>query len=128
MNLCENTGLFKELLVRTVAVLWNSSPRAVTLSSDSVRNRTMPSEDGDAGDTIRWLYNNGYVSGSVQDDRPFYLYDAQLTSAGLRVLEATETAMVVQPLGKAVAGAVEGKYDRNAKVVADLLYQRLAGL
>lgn len=126
----ENVTRFNGQVLRAIAVLYESHPVRNRLSLEDLAssaefNATTNNDMEFAAGTLKWLNDNGYVSGEFLPAAG-ELDDVQLTAYAWRVLQSAEPNSSVQPLGEAVKqAAAEG--GRNFEVVADLLVRRLSG-
>jgi hypothetical protein len=125
----ENVTRFNGQVLRAIALLYENHPRRYRLAHEDLTPTDTGASTHDdvefAAGTLKWLNDNGYVSGeflpSVGE-----LDDVQLTAYAWRVLQSEEPNSSVQPLGEAVKQAAT-EVGRNFEVVAELLVRRLGG-
>ncbi|MGX9982938.1 hypothetical protein [Methylobacterium fujisawaense] len=125
----ENVSRFNGQVLRAIALLYESHPRRYRLAHEDLTPASAGGATNDdvefAAGTLKWLSDNGYVSGEFLP-AVGELDDVQLTAYAWRVLQSTEPNTSTQPLGEAVkqAAAATG---RDFDVVAELLVRRLGG-
>jgi hypothetical protein len=134
----ENIQLFKVQALRAFAHLYKSFPVSTTVehltllkqSKNEDGSITVEVESGVEGETILWLYNQGFIAGNLVASNPLEgsrtagVANAQLTSSALRILQATEPNANGVTLGEFVAASAFGP---SEDVAADLLLRRLLG-
>lgn len=125
----ENVGRFNGQVLRAIALLYENHPRRYRLAHEDLTSADAGNATHDdvefAAGTLKWLNDNGYVSGEFLP-AVGELDDVQLTAYAWRVLQNTEPNTSAQPLGEAVkqAAAAPG---REFEIVAELLVRRLGG-
>jgi hypothetical protein len=88
------------------------------------------SESGYEAGTILWLYDEGFIRGSLIESKPLQgsqkagVMNARLSEKALRILQQSEENANGVPLGEMAVSAAFGPGEATA---ADLLVRRLLG-
>ncbi len=123
----ENMSALKFNVLRVLAALYKATPKPLYLDASTATrsDQSSPDEVAAATGAIVWLYRNGFVTGSLEQE--IAIPDAQLSLSALKVLERDHPDMPRYSVGEQVWRALESD-SSTANRAAETLWKLLLGL
>jgi hypothetical protein len=127
----DNILEFNIQVMRAMAALYKQHPAVTVLDAEKILASPISPTDPafykqteTITGTLQWLFRNGFVTGTFDDQSPAIL-DAQLSKSACRILSANEPNAQNQTLGELAVSASLQPGTREESIVAELVVRRL---
>jgi hypothetical protein len=124
---------FNIQVMRAIAALCEQHPTTIILGSEQILatpiDRTDPAFEERMEfvcGTIRWLFRNGFITGTFDESVRFApVFNAQLSASAYQLLSANEPNAQNQTLGELAISASSQPGTKEESVAAELIVRRL---